>query len=97
MRVELKDIPGIYSSVLRINAEKNAVPTTLNIVSKEVSEAYSNHLQNGENLVKNISIKTENEQSNGKVAQVSKAVVGVGVLLCIGMVGFLTVFLVKKH
>lgn len=97
MRVELKDIPGIYSSVLRINAEKNAVPTTLNIVSKEVSEAYSNHLQNGENLVKNISIKTENEESNGKVAQVSKAVVGAGVLLCIGMVGFLTVFLVKKH
>ena len=97
MRVELKDIPGMYSSVLRTNAEKNAVPTTLNIVSKEVSEAYSNHLQNGENLVKNISIKTENEESNGKVAQVSKAVVGAGVLLCIGMVGFLTVFLVKKH
>ena len=96
-RIELKDIPGMYSSVLRTNAEKNAVPTILNIVSESVPEVYSNNLQPGENLVKNISINEGNKDTNGNVAQVSKAVVGAGVLLCIGMIGFLTFFLVKKH
>lgn len=96
-RVELKNIPGVYSSLLKFNAEKNAVPTTLNIVSGKVTDAYSSNLQKEENLVKNITINAENEDTNRNVAQASRIIVGIGVLLCIGMLGFWVVFLVKKH
>ena len=50
-----------------------------------------------ENLVKNITLNEENIGQDGNFAQVSKGIVGIGVLLCIGMVGFLIVFLVKKQ
>lgn len=97
IRKELKDIPGIYSSVLRTNAEKNAVPTTLNVVSRDVSEPYNNNLQNKEKLVKNSIINEENEELNGNVAQVARIVVGLGILLCIGMGEFLMFLLVKNQ
>ncbi len=96
-RVALEDIPGVYSSVLRTNAEKNAVPMTLSVVSKQNENIYSAGGQATENLVKNITLNEENSQRDGSFAQVSRAVVGAGVLLCIGMVGFLIMFLVKKH
>ena len=96
-RVALEDIPGMYSSVLKTNAEKNAVPMTLSVVSKQNKNMYSAGGQSTENLVKNITLDKENNQRDGSFAQVSRAVVGAGVLLCIGMVGFLIMFLVKKH
>lgn len=96
-RVALEDIPGMYSSVLKTNAEKNAVPMTLSVVSKQNKNMYSAGGQSTENLVKNIALDKENNQRDGSFAQVSRAVVGAGVLLCIGMVGFLIMFLVKKH
>ncbi len=96
-RVALEDIPGMYSSILKTNAEKNAVPMTLNVVSKQNENAYSVGGQSEENLVKNITLNEENINGDGSFAQVSRAVVGAGVLLCIGMVGFLIVFLVKKQ
>ena len=96
-KVPMDKIPGMYSSLLRYNAEKEAVPTTLNIVKKRTENAYSNQGKMPENLVKNITINEENIGQDGNFAQVSKGIVGIGVLLCIGMVGFLIVFLVKKQ
>lgn len=96
-RVKMENIPGIYSSVLKSNAEKKAVPTTLNVATVDNEAAYAGNAQNEENLVKNISFNEENENGDSSFAQVSKAVVGAGVLICIGMVGFLLVFLVKKQ
>ncbi len=96
-RVKMENIPGIYSSVLKSNAEKRAVPTTLNVATVGNEAAYAGNAQNEENLVKNISFIEEIENGDSSFAQVSKAVVGAGVLICIGMVGFLLVFLVKKQ
>lgn len=96
-KVPLEKIPGMNSSLMQYNAEKNAVPMTLNVVSEKNNTAYSNGTDLEENLVKNISINTENEETGGSFAQVSKLVVALGVLLCIGMVAFLVVFLVKKQ
>ncbi|MBQ8041152.1 MAG: hypothetical protein IJ274_15020, partial [Lachnospiraceae bacterium] len=96
-RVLLEDIPGMYSSVLKYNAEKNSVPTTLKVTSKQNESIYSGIVQTEENIVKNITLNGENQNADVSFAQVSRAVVGAGVILCIGMVGFLTVFLVKKH
>lgn len=95
--VSLENIPGVYSSLMRQTAEKNAVPMTLNVVSERNESAYSGGEDLQENLVKNISISEENVQSKGTFAQVSKGVVATGVLLCIGMAAFLIVFLVKKQ
>lgn len=96
-KVPLEKIPGVYSSLMQLNAEKNAVPMTLNVVNEKTDPAYSSGTDSEENLVKNISISSENTESGGSFAQVSKGIVGVGVLLCIGMVAFLVVFLVKKQ
>lgn len=95
--VPLDKIPGIYSSLMRSNAEKNAVPMTLNVVNEKTQEVYSAKMEEQENLVKNISINSENAQRGGTFAQVTKATVCGGVLLCIGMMTFLIVFLVKKQ
>lgn len=95
--VSLNEIPGVYSSLMKQNAEKNAVPMTLNVVNEKNETAYSNTGALEENLVKNISINGEKEQPYGTFAQVSKGIVAIGVLLCIGMMGFLIVFLVKKQ
>lgn len=96
-RVPLNKIPGVYSSLMRSNAEKNAVPMTLNVVSEKAENAYSPKTDVQENLVKNITIGKEKIQSYGTFAQVTKATVATGVLLCIGMLVFLIVFLVKKQ
>ena len=80
-----EEIPGIHSSFLKYNAEKNAVPATLNILSKGEEIYYDNYYQNDEKLVKD---NTPNEN----VAQVSKMVVWIAVLVCIGMLGFLILF-----
>ena len=58
--------------------------------------AYASNSRMEENIVKNISLNEEKEKADGSFAQVSKVVVGVGVLICIGMVGFLLLFLVKN-
>lgn len=97
IRKELKDIPGMYSSVLRTNAEKNAVPTTLNVVPREETNPGNNNSQDKEKLVKNNIINEENEELNGNIAQVAKIVVGVSILLCIGMGEFLVILLVKNY
>ncbi len=96
-KVKEEKIPGIYSSVMKSNAEKNAVPATLNVATMRNEVAYAANMQTEENLVKNISLSEEKEKADGNFAQVSKAVVGAGVLICIGMVGFLLIFLVKKQ
>lgn len=96
-RVPLQKIPGVYSSFMKYSAEKNAVPMTLNVVTKDTENAYGSNVKAGENLVKSITIEEKNSGSDGSFAQVSKGVVAAGVLLCIGMVGFLIVFLVKKQ
>ena len=80
-----EDIPGIHSSILKYNAEKNAVPSTLNILSEREETYYDNYYQNEDKLVKN---NTMNEN----VEQVSKMVVWIAVLVCIGMLGFLILF-----
>ena len=80
-----EEIPGIHSSLLKYNAEKNAVPATLNILSEREETYYDNYYQNNDKLVKN---NTNNEN----VAQVSKMVVWIAVLVCIGMLGFLILF-----
>lgn len=96
-RVLTEDVPGIHSSLMKYNAEKDAVPMTLNVVTKETENVYTSNGKTEENLVKNITIQEEKDESAGSFAQVSKGVVAIGVLLCIGMVGFLIVFLVKKQ
>lgn len=80
-----EDIPGIHSSFLKYNAEKNAVPSTLNILSEREETYYDNYYQNEDKPVKN---NTMNEN----VEQVSKMVVWIAVLVCIGMLGFLILF-----
>ena len=80
-----EEIPGIHSSLLKYNAEKNAVPATLNILSEREETYYDNYYQNNDKLVKN---NTNNEN----VAQISKMVVWIAVLVCIGMLGFLILF-----
>ena len=79
------DIPGIHSSFLKYNAEKKAVPTTLNILSEGENPYYDNYYQND---TKHVNNNTMNEN----VAQVSKMVVWIAVLVCIGMLGFLILF-----
>ena len=79
------EIPGVNSSYLKYNAEKNAVPATLNILSERDEIQYENDYQNESKLVNG---NTKNENA----AQVSKMVVWIGVLLCIGMLGFLILF-----
>lgn len=96
-KVPLEKIPGVYSSFMKYNAEKDAIPMTLNMVTKDVENAYSSNEVHRENLVKNITIPEEKNETDGSFAQVSKGIVAAGVLLCIGMVGFLIVFLVKKQ
>ena len=80
-----EEIPGIHSSLLKYNAEKNAVPATLNILSEREETYYDNYYQNSDKLVKN-------DTKNKNVAQVSKMVVWIAVLVCIGMLGFLILF-----
>ena len=80
-----EDIPGIHSSFMKYNAEKSAVPTTLNILSEREEVQYENYYQDEANVMKNNTM-------NGNEAQVSKMVVWIGVLLCIGMLGFLILF-----
>ena len=96
VKVPLKNIPGMYSSIMKSNAEKNAVPTTLSATTMMNEAAYASNSRMEENIVKNISLNEEKEKADGSCAQVSKMVVGVGVLICIGMVGFLLLFLVKN-
>ena len=96
VKVPLKNIPGMYSSIMKSNAEKNAVPTTLSATTMMNEAAYASNSRMEENIVKNISLNEEKEKADGSFAQVSKVVVGVGVLICIGMVGFLLFFLVKN-
>lgn len=80
-----EDIPGIHSSFLKYNAEKNAVPSTLNILSEREETYYDNYYQNEDKLVKNNTM-------NANIEQVSKMVVWIAVLVCIGMLGFLILF-----
>ena len=80
-----EEIPGIHSSLLKYNAEKNAVPATLNILSEREETYYDNYYQNNDKLVKN-------DTKNKNVAQVSKMVVWIAVLVCIGMLVFLILF-----
>ena len=87
-----EDIPGIHSSFLQYNAEKNAVPTTINVLTQGEGDSYSGYTQNDEKLVKNNLVMEENYEGDGNVAQVSRLVVWIGVLLCIGMLGFLILF-----
>jgi hypothetical protein len=87
-----ENIPGINSSFLKYNAENNAVPTTINVLAEWEGEVYSNYMQNEEKLVKNNTINVENVGGDGNVAQVTRLVVWIGVLLCIGMLGFLILF-----
>ena len=75
-RVLLEDIPGMYSSVLKYNAEKNSVPTTLKVTSKQNESIYSGIVQTEENIVKNITLNGENQNADISFAQVSRAVVG---------------------
>lgn len=96
-QVKLQDIPGIYSSVMKNNAEKNAVPMTLSVTTIPNEEVYATKQEMEENFVENMPLNEQNKKTDGNFAQVSKAVVGAGVLICIGMVGFLLVFLVKKQ
>lgn len=96
-RVPLEKIPGVYSSLMRSNAEKNAVPMTLNVVNEKSDNAYSPKTDKTGNLVKNITLEEKKNESGGTFAQVTKATVAGGVLLCIGMLVFLIVFLVKKQ
>ncbi len=95
--LSMEDIPGVYSSFWRYKAEGNAVPMTLNVISRENETAFSGGKRETENLVKNFPTDMEKQGANGDFAQVSKAVVAGGVLLCIGMVGFLILLLVKKR
>lgn len=96
-RVPLDKIPGVYSSLMRTTAEKKAVPMILNVINEKAESAYSKKTDSMENIVKNITISEENEVDNGTFAQVTKATVATGVLLCIGMMAFLIIFLVKKQ
>ena len=96
-KVPLEKIPGIYSSLMRTNAEKNAVPMTLNVVNEKNSNSYSMKPDKTENIVKNISLEETKNGSGGTFAQVTKITVMSGVLLCIGMLAFLVIFLVKKQ
>ncbi len=87
-----EDIPGIHSSFLQYNAEKKAVPTTINVLTEWEDEIYSSYSQKEGKLVKNNLVLEENYEGDGNVAQVSRLVVWIGVLLCIGMLGFLILF-----
>lgn len=69
----------------------------LNVINEKAESAYSKKTDSMENIVKNITISEENEVDNGTFAQVTKATVATGVLLCIGMMAFLIIFLVKKQ
>ena len=87
-----EDIPGIHSSLLKYNAEKNAVPTILNIVTERGEKVYGSYTQEEEKLVRSNTMNEENVREEGKVAQISKVVVWIGVLFCIGMLFFLILF-----
>ena len=95
-RILENDIPGIFSSLMKYNAEKSAVPMTLNLVNKQTQKVYSSGIVSQENLVNNITITEEKNRAGGSFAQASKGIVAAGILLCIGMVSVLGAFFVKK-
>ncbi len=80
-RISLEQIPGVYSSLMKQNAEKYALSSITETEDTDMSD---------------LTNEMENREEKGTFSNVSKGVVFGSVLLCIGMVAFLLVFLAKK-
>lgn len=89
----LDKIPGVYSSLMKQNAEKYAPSSILFNTDEQSGETINTSDEFSDNEMENITIRQEN---GGVFFGVSKGVALGSVLLCIGMVAFLLVFLVKK-
>lgn len=97
LHLTAQQTPGVTSSRMRIIAEENAVPTTLNILSDTGKKEETLQSEETQNLVENMVITKENEAKGVTFAQATKVTVAAGVLMCIGMMTVSLLFLVKKH
>lgn len=95
-RLSLEQIPGVYSSIMKQNAEKYAPSSIVGYVDKQSNESLNATDKISEIDLVDVTDGQENKENKGTFSFISKGVAFGSVLLCIGMVAFLLVFLVKK-